>query len=75
MFIGSIKFPAFSSLSDIRKSLKEHGISGNIFKVIMEQYRTSTNTRMDHFINSLIHENGKQFLRQQQFNQGFTALN
>ena len=75
MFTRSIKWPSFSSLSDIGRTLKEHGISGNIFKVIMEQYRTGTKTRVGHFIISPIHENGKQFLSQQQINQGFTALN
>ena len=46
IFAVSIKRPLFSSLSDISKSLEEHGIFGNVFKIIMEKAKHE----MDQFI-------------------------
>ena len=43
-FALSIKRPSFNSFINIRKSNKEHGNSGNIFKVNMKEDRTSSKT-------------------------------
>lgn len=42
IFAWSIKRPSFSSLSDTRKNLKEHGNSGNIFNVMLDEMNQFT---------------------------------